>query len=167
MEAGQACVIPPSGPCKRCKFKKQGCSLMPQNPDTSKTDRRALSEARIREFRMKQVGESCAKVRKGKRCAANSPDAGEPEGPGSDPLPLTSLAALGTLTLDSSGSSAANTPADSPATLPQPPLPERPAPAPPSAPKASGASRDSAGKSASSSLWKLLLSIQQALLLGR
>ena len=125
----------PNGPCKRCKKQKQGCSLMPQNPSTGKTDRRALSQAELLEFRQKQTEDSRAAVKRGKRRAQDSPNTGESEGSRLSPSPLTALSGLGTLALDSSGSSPAETPADTPATLPQPPLPERPAPPRPLASK--------------------------------
>jgi hypothetical protein len=143
MTGGHVCIVVPNGPCKRCKSKKQGCSLMPQNPSTGKTDRRALSKTEILEFRRKQTEQQRAEVKRGKRRARGSPDAGESEGSGLLPSPLATLANLGSLTLDSGGSSAANSPADSPATIAQPPLLERPAPAPPSAPKTHDASKPS------------------------
>src|SRR5258708_2396496 len=128
MKADIACKVLPSGPCKQCKSKKVGCSLMPQNPATGKTDRHAMTESKLQEYR-------CNLVKKGKQPARNSPDAGEPEGSGLAPLPslLVPLAGLGTLTLDSGPSSAANTPAVNPAPSLQPALPDRPAP-PPSPP---------------------------------
>jgi hypothetical protein len=116
---------------------------MPPNPETGKTDRRTFLAADLLEFRTKQAEELAAKVKKGKRRACESPDAGEQEGSGQPPSPL---ALFDSLTLGS-GSSAANTPADSPANFPQPQLPERPAP--PLAPKARKASKRSAGKSPS------------------
>ena len=122
---------------------------MPLNPKTGKTDRRLLSEAELLEFRLKQAKESRAQVKKGKQRARNSPEAeaGDSEGSGPAPSPLQTLAGLGTLTLDSTGSSVANTPADSPSILPQPPLPERSAPAPPSGPRARYTAKSSAGRS--------------------
>lgn len=113
---------------------------MPQNPSTGKTDRRALSDAEILQYRRKQVEKSQA------------PDAGESEGSGLSPSPLATLSGLGRLTLDS-GSSAADTPADSPAAgLSHPPLPERPAPPLPSVPKTRKASKRP-GKSGSKHLF--------------
>ncbi len=125
---------------------------MPLNPKTGKTDRRALSEAKLLEFHLKQVKESGMQVKKEKRCTCDSPEAGGSEGSGPAPLPLAMLAGLGALMLDSGGSSAANTPADSPAILPQPPLPEDPAPAPSSVPKTHNPSKPLAGKSISKPL---------------
>ena len=122
---------------------------MPQNPKTGKTDHRALSEAKLLKFCLKQAKESGTQVKKGKRCVCDSPEADGSEGSGPAPSPLATLAGLGTLALDSSGSSAANTPADSPATFPQPPLLEHPAPAPPLAPKTHHSSKSSAGRSTS------------------
>ena len=146
MKADVACEVLPSGPCKQCKSKKVGCSLMPQNPTTRKTDRHAMTESELQEYH-------CNLVKKGKQPAHNSPDAGEPEGSGLAPSPslLAPLAGLRTLTLDSRSSSAANTPADSPTVSLQPALPECPAPAP-SAPSTCNTSKSSAGKSPSKSL---------------
>src|SRR5216684_1447315 len=146
MKADVACEVLPSGPCKWCKSKKVGCSLMPQNPVTGKTDRHMMTQSELWEYH-------CNLVKKGKQPAHNSPNTGEPEGSGLAPLPslLVPLAGLGTLTLDSGSSSAANTPADSPTASLQPALPERPAPAP-SAPSTRNTSKSSAGKSSSKSL---------------
>jgi hypothetical protein len=125
---------------------------MPLNPLTRKTDRHQLTEEELRDFRERQVaGSSLAEAKRGKLPARGSPDGGKSEAPS----PLATLAGLGALTLDSGRSSAADTPANSPCALSQPPLlPERPSPvepAPPSAPKTHGASKPkpSAGKSAS------------------
>jgi len=125
---------------------------MPRNPETGKTDRRPLPKAEIEQFRRSQAKERKAGVKRGKRRARGSPDKAESEGSGLSASPLAGLSGLGTLALDSGGSrsSAANTPADSPAIFTQPPLPERPSPAPPSAPEIHDASKPS-GKSASKS----------------
>ncbi len=146
MKADVACEVLPSSPCKRCKSKKVGCSLMPQNPTTGKTNRHAMTKSELWEY-------CCNLVKKGKQPARNSPDAGEPEGSGLAPSPslLAPLAGLGTLTLDSGSSSAANTPVDSPAASLQQALPECPAPAP-SAPSTCNTSKSSADKSPSKSL---------------
>jgi hypothetical protein len=111
---------------------------MPHNPETGKTDRRARSKAELLEFRLKQAEQPASEVKRGKRRAQDSPDACESEGSG--PSPLEPLASLRGLTLDSGGSSPANTPAVSPTTA----LPENPAPPP--APKARKALKRSAGK---------------------
>jgi hypothetical protein len=84
------------------------------------------------EFRISQVEDHEPGVNKGKERAHDPPGAGEPEGAEQDPSPLLSLASLETLKLGSGGSSAANTPAGSPAILSQPPFPENPASGPPS-----------------------------------
>src|SRR5258708_15648361 len=125
MKADITCEVLPSGPCKQCKSKKVGCSLMPQNPMTGKTNQHAMTESELQEYR-------CNLVKKGKQPARNSPDASEPEGSGLAPSPslLAPLAGLATLTLDSGSSSAANTPVASPAVSLQQALPERPSPAP-------------------------------------
>ncbi|KAN0121379.1 hypothetical protein V8E52_003275 [Russula decolorans] len=136
VDGGHACKVVPNSPCKRCKKQKQGCSLMPRNPSTRKTDRCVLPQEDILEFRIRQMEEMQTAVKKGKRRAHDSPGPGKSDSSWLSPSPLATLSGLGGLTLDSGGSSAAGTPADSPATLlPQPTLPEHPAPAPPSAPK--------------------------------
>lgn len=116
---------------------------MPQNPSTGKTIRHAMSRAEILEYRLKQTDEPSAPsaVKRGKRRARNSPDAGESEGSGLAPSPLATLSGLGGLTLDSGGSSAADTPADSPSTLAHQPTLAAPTPA--SAPKTHGGSKRS------------------------
>src|SRR5258708_9059265 len=102
-----------------------------------------MTESELQEYR-------CNLVKKGKQPARNSPNAGKPEGSGLAPLPsrLAPLAGLGTLTLDSGSSSAANTPADSPIVSLQPALLERPAPTP-SAPTTHNTSNSSARKTRS------------------
>jgi hypothetical protein len=87
-----------------------------------------MSKAELLDFRIKQAKESGTQVKKGKQHTCDSPEVCESESSGPAPSPLATLAGLGTLTLDSGGSFAANTPADSPATLPQPPLLESAAP---------------------------------------
>jgi len=129
-----------------------------------KADRHPLSRQDILEFRIKQMAENAethmAALKKGKRRARDSPDAGEP-GPSvpdpsepepsvpdrgkpepSAPVPSPSVptASLGALTLDSSASSAANTPGESPITFPQHPPPLHSSPAPPTALEACHAS---------------------------
>ena len=125
---------------------------MPVNKKTGKTDRRSLTAPEVLEFRIKQAEEQHAvEIRKGKQRARGSPDIGEPEASRLVPSPLIELAGLGGLNLDSGRSSAANTSANNPATLPQPPLPEHPAPAPSAAPKTSRASQRSESQSGSRS----------------
>jgi len=117
---------------------------MPVNRKTGKTDRRTLTEEELFKFRTEQVGERhAAEVKRGKQPARGSPDGGEPEASVSVPSPLYPLASLGALTLESGGSSAADTPADTPPTLPMPPLPERPASPPSKSSKSSKARRAS------------------------
>ena len=128
------CAIIPDGPCKQCKSKKLGYSLMPKNPLTRKADCRAKSASTLLEFRLSQMEESDSGVKMGKQRARDPPDVGEPEGTGQAPSPLTQLASLETLKLNSSGSSTTNTPASSPANPSQPPFPDHSALTPPSAP---------------------------------
>jgi hypothetical protein len=127
------------------------------NPKTGRTDRHALTQAELFEFRSKQVEERhAAKVKRGKRRrASNSPDgAGDPSASAPIPSPLEPLTTPvdGALTPKDSGSSAAatETRADDPASFPEPPsLCELLAPAPSRAPKARRASKRSGGKSVS------------------
>ena len=144
----------PLSVCGRCKLKKLGCSLMPKNPATGKTDRHALTAEYILNFRIGEVEkalrleakESRAQVKKGKQRARNPSDSGEPEASKSVPSPLTALAGLGALNLESAGSSAANTPANSPAVVSQAPLPKRPEPTPETSSKPHRASKRSASE---------------------
>jgi hypothetical protein len=119
---------------------------MPHHPETGKLIRRRFTEAELLDFRLEQL-ESPSEVKRGKQKARNSPDDG---GQGElVPSPLASISALGDLTLDSGGSSAANTPADSPSTLPRPPFSENPVQAQEKASKTHGAPKHSPGKPAS------------------
>lgn len=135
----------PVGPCLQCKSKKVKCSLMPTNPRTGKTDRRPLTKDELLRFRIKQKEEKhTAALKKGKQRARDSPDTSKPaEASGSVASPLAPLASLGALTLESGASSATNTPADSPATAPLPPMPECPVSAPPMASSAANTPSDS------------------------
>lgn len=117
---------------------------MPRDPETGKTVRRAMSDAELLEFRLKQTEGSSSKreeVRRGKRRANAPSGTGEQEGAAQSPLADN----LGALTLESGGSSA-NTPGDSPANLPQVTLPERRAPSPPLALETAGPSNPSQGE---------------------
>src|SRR5712691_238954 len=145
MEAGEKCITLSSGACQRCSSRKQKCNLMPLNPTTGKTDCRSLSAAELREFRIKQTNNSRAEIEKGKQRAGDLPDAGNPEDSGPVPSPSAGLSALGLLTLESGGSSAGNTPSDSPAVPSRPSVMERPPQALPSAPTARRTSRRKAG----------------------
>jgi hypothetical protein len=109
---------------------------MPLNPKTGKTDRRTLSASELLEFRVKQAEEQRTEVQRGKQRASGFADAAESDGSAPNPSPLDQISAMNRLTLDSGGSSAANTPADSPHGDPQPLLPVDEEPAPPSASKA-------------------------------
>jgi hypothetical protein len=120
---------------------KQGCSLMPPNPNAQKTNLRALAIGYLLAFRTNQAQEKHAtkrvkKANEGKQRVHNSPGADKPEASTSGPSPLELLASLRELILGSDESTAANTPASSPAISLQLPLPERSAPAPSTTPKA-------------------------------
>ena len=137
MLANEQCLALPSNACQRCQIKKNKCSLMVPNPGTGKTDRRMLEEEYILKHRIEQTEElRQAGIKKGKQRARGSPDAGEPEGSGAISSPSAALSALGSLALESGGSSAVDTPSISPASLPQPSLPKVAAPSPPIAPTA-------------------------------
>ena len=118
-------VIAPTGPCSLCKSKKIQCSLMPKNPAIGKADRHTISREDVLLYCLKLVEKSRANIVRGKQCADNPPDVGEPNS--STPSSLAQLAGLDSLTLDSGGSSAMITPADSPDTGAQPSLPGPPA----------------------------------------
>ena len=135
MLANEQCFVLPSNACQRCQLKKNKCSLMVPNPGTGKTDRRMLEEEYILKHRIEQTEElRRAGIKKGKRRARGSPDGGEPEGSGVILSPSAVLSALGSLALESGGSSAIDTPSISPASLPQPSLLKVAAPSPPIAP---------------------------------
>jgi hypothetical protein len=120
---------------------------MPVNPATGKTVRKLLSEAELTEFRIKQTKEARAEIEKGKQPAGDPPDAGTPEDSGLVPSPLAGLSALGSLTLESGGSSAGNTPSDSPAVPSQPSAIEHPPEPLPPTPAGRRASKRRAGMS--------------------
>ena len=106
-----------------------------------------------------------APPKRAKRTRSSS-ETDELEASGPAPSPSTSLAALENLALESGGSSAANTAADSPATratLPKLRLPKRPSPTSLTAPQGSHSSRSSGSKSFYQLLYQLPLRIQQAL----
>ena len=95
-------------------------------------------------------GKQPAAPRKRTKRTHGSPEDDELEASDPAPSPSISLAALETLALESGGSSAANTAADSPATpgtLPKFRLPKPPAPASLTAPEGSRSSQSSASKS--------------------
>ena len=136
---------------------------MPKNPTTGKTDHHMLSADYILAFRIGEAEKERqqeeereekkrtekgrkAEVKKGKRRAWDSPDPGKPETSRSVPSPLTALAGLGALNLESRGSSTANTSDNSPAIVSQPPLAERPAPTPSTSPKTRRTFKHSASK---------------------
>jgi len=139
------CVTDPTGACQECFVRKEKCSLVPMNPETGKADRHILTPEAVFEYRVKQAKALRAEIRKGKRRAVDSPDADEPEASEEASPALSSLAGLERLTLGGGKPSPGSTPADSPANMPQPPLPEQPAP-PSSAPKTRKRSKPSPSK---------------------
>jgi len=150
MDANKVCIALPKYVCWQCQTRKQKCSLIPLNLDTGRTDHHTLLEDHLWEFRIKQMEESHAELKKGKQHMLNSPDAGEPEDSGLDPLPSAVLSALGSLMLESGGSSSVNTPSNSPAILSQPSLLKPSALLPPTAPKTSGSCASKHGTGTSS-----------------
>ena len=115
---------------------KLGCSLMPKNQKTDKTDCHQLTEEYFRAFHTKQVEKKeVAKLKKGKgkgkgkQRTHNSPDAGKPEASMLVLSPLGPLPSLGALMLESGRSSATNTPSDNPTAISL--SPEHSAPSPP------------------------------------
>jgi hypothetical protein len=124
---------------------------MPMNPATGKTDRRMLRGANVQEYRRQQteIARNEYNREKERGRTTGSPFTDEPSASGLAPSPLVPLAGLESLTLKSGRSSATNTPADSPNTLPQPSLPENPAPAPPASIETYNDPKASAGKSVS------------------
>jgi hypothetical protein len=124
--------VAPTGPCYRCKHKKLGCSLQPVNPKTNRSARTAMTAEEFFLFRLKQKAEKLPKAaEKGKQRALDLPDVGEPEASLMVPSLPAPLSRFGGLTLDSSPSSTAHTPLDSPADVSHPNILEPPAPAPP------------------------------------
>ena len=141
--ASEKCHVNLNSACVQCKKKKQRCSFMPQNDETGKTDHHPMVDEKLYKF---QVGQA---IKRGKQWALDPPDAGEAEGSSQAPSPLSALDSLEMLNLDSSGSSAVNTPANSPTTFPWPSLTETLALPPLSVPKThkTGTSWSLAGKS--------------------
>jgi len=79
-----------------------------------------MSGTEVLKFRLKLWEQSCSEVKKGKKKASDSSDNDELEdsGPVSSPMAsIDSISGLCYLTLGSGGSSAANTPDDSPSAL--------------------------------------------------
>ena len=106
---GLTCIINSSGACSLCKSKKQRCSLMPRNLETRKT-LCSMNSDELLEFCLEQAGvQQAMEVKKGKQHAVNPPDAGEAEGSGQSPSPLTALSGHNTLLLDSPNRSPAAT----------------------------------------------------------
>ena len=89
--------------------------------------------------------EAALEVTCGKQRACDSLDAADSEGSGPVPV-MMELVGLKTLSLHSGNSSPANTLADGPTALPQPPLRTCPDPAPPLVPLTSGVSKSPADK---------------------
>ncbi|KAI9443799.1 hypothetical protein H4582DRAFT_2071255 [Lactarius indigo] len=65
IKANVHCEPQPTAPCLRCQSSKVGCSLMPPNSKTGKTNRRHLKPEVVRRYRIAQY-----KVREGKQPAA-------------------------------------------------------------------------------------------------
>lgn len=165
MNGGRACKVHPTGPCATCKTSKLKCSLSPHDPQTGRTNRRAMTAAEVLKFRLKQWERSRSEVKKGKEKekAGNSSDNDELEDSGPVPSPMASvdsISGLRDLNLESGGSSAANTPADSPSALSPLTLSSHPAKTKLTKVYGARAPKPSAGKPASRPLSQLPLSIQ-------
>jgi len=74
MRVNEVCAALPGYACERCQRKKNKCSLMPPNPGTGKTDRCALEQESLQDFRIRQTEELCrAGIKQGKQRARSSP----------------------------------------------------------------------------------------------
>jgi hypothetical protein len=106
-DAKAQCSDYAQGPCKRCKTKKIGCSLMPRNDQTRKTDRHRMTDAYLKQWRQDNlVHEKVDRKGKGKqpeRARSRKTQLGEEqeEAAGSASSPSTSLPHLEDLTLES------------------------------------------------------------------
>jgi len=100
IKSGVYCQVDPKGACRRCKSYKMGCSLMPVNPSTGKTDRHKYTEEQYREFRRLQLQK---KASKGKQPARKPSYDEQAEASGLTPSPSTLLPPLGQ-TLNSTSS---------------------------------------------------------------
>src|ERR1700744_514442 len=116
LRAGVTCQPDPMRPCKRCHYNKQGCSLMPVNKKTGKTDRRLLTAAEIFRFRVSQL----------ERKKQQTPGHKKPEKSSSKTSPSTMLSALA---LESGSSHSPPAASDSPAAATASDSPAPPAPA--------------------------------------
>src|SRR5258707_15542421 len=119
MLGGKVCRVNPIGPCATCKVSKLKCSLNPHDPETGKTFCHSMSATEVLKFCLKLWEQSRSEVKRGKEkeSAGDSSDNDELEDSG--PVPslmasINSISGLRNLTLGSGGSSAANTPDDSP-----------------------------------------------------
>ena len=126
LKAGVTCVPDPMHPCQHCHYNKQGCSLMPVNKKTGKTDWHNLTEAEIFHFRVAQL--------KKKQDALGHK---KPEASGSKTSLLTMLSVLA---LESRSSHSPPAASDSPAaaTASDSPAPLGPSSQSPPAPAAAG-----------------------------
>jgi hypothetical protein len=85
LRAGITCEPDPMCPCKCCHWNKQGCSLMPVNRNTGKTDQHNLMEADIFHFHVSQLENLKMQQAHGHK---------NPEALGSKTSPLTVLSAI-------------------------------------------------------------------------
>jgi hypothetical protein len=122
---------------------------MPTNPKTGKTDRHKLTPAELLEFRTKQAEKlHAAKGKKGKKRARDPPETAKPKASQSVPSPMTTRSGIRRLNSKGARPPSTNAPANSSATLPQPPLFQRPALPPSKAPDTHRTPKRSAGNSA-------------------
>jgi len=137
MRVNEVCAALPGYTCERCQRKKNKCSLMPLNLGTGKTDCRTLEQESLQDFCIRQTEElRHTGIKQGKQRACSSPGACKPEDSGAVSSPLATLAAFGSLALESGRSSAIDTPSNSPATLPESSLLKVATPSSPTAPTA-------------------------------
>ncbi|KAH9037993.1 hypothetical protein EDB83DRAFT_2318521 [Lactarius deliciosus] len=110
-ERGIVCKTSPTRPCDRCQADKAKCSLVPNDPTTGKPIRGKLSESFVLLFRLEQL----------KKKVEKAGAAEEPAASGSRLSPSSVLEQpLHGMTLESGGSSHADSPTTEPPSVPSP-----------------------------------------------
>ncbi|KAH9015211.1 hypothetical protein EDB84DRAFT_1443546 [Lactarius hengduanensis] len=110
-EKGLVCKTSPTRPCDRCQADKAKCSLVPNDPITGKPIRGKLSESFVLLFRLEQL----------KKKVEKAGGAEEPAASGSRLSPSSVLEQpLHGMTLESGGSSHADSPTTEPPSVPSP-----------------------------------------------
>ncbi len=163
MTRGRFCQVFATGLCAACKHDKHGCSLVSRDRQTGKPLCNQLTPDAVLKYRLKQWEELHSEVKRGKEKEGGLSDDDEQKDLEQVPSLLASIASisgLGDLTLGSGGSSAANTPGDSPSGFSPQPFSECPSQArEKKAFKVYSTPKPSAGKPASRPLQQLSLSI--------